>query len=319
MSQEPTQFAERRPVARTDTVERRVLAVVAILLLHLLVLVGGVVVATGIARVGDWRSTRTTQSGPTNTVAWRLAPREPLLVMAVSLVMAHCSLGAIWWARTNGSQHARVLLVAVSCAGMWLLLLLLLETTRHSGVAAAAWGACLATLTILTALGATAYELATNYRESAARYRFSIGFLLIWTTVIALLLGGGGAWATHHGWKISDVPGWTYFAQLQGVGLASALLASGVYVNIRRPRKWPTRSLGCLATILAIAVAGPLLLSALFGDQVGATMADMVWLFGGQGLFLIAALIPLELAAVVGWDQAAPAAAGPPHVPHISK
>src|SRR5204863_1587068 len=98
MSAELMSFADDRPspapisnLALASRVEagpvviaRRILAVVCGLLIHVILLGGGAVAAVIVL----------------NTSGVRAMPREPLLVMAVALVMAHCSLGAIWWART---------------------------------------------------------------------------------------------------------------------------------------------------------------------------------------------------------------------------
>lgn len=261
-------------------IARRILAVICSLLIHVILLGGGAVAAAIVL----------------NTSGVRAMPREPLLVMAVALVMAHCSLGAIWWVRTSWPPHAKTLVAAISTAGLWLLLIGLLDTTRQNGVAASAWAASVMTQALFTAIAVTGLELRVHYESAAARSRFSLLFLMIWTSVAAVLLGVAGALAARAGFKLADVPAWGFFQQLQGVAIASAVLAAGVYASVRLPSTWTARALGCTAVIITIAAATPMSLFAIFGINAGASVTDIVWLMTGQGAFLAATLFPLEIA-----------------------
>jgi hypothetical protein len=262
--------------------ERHVLAVVCIVMLHGVLLSGGAFASAIV--VG--------RSG--NSVPG--FPMQPLLVLAVALLMAHCSLGAIWWARSNWSPHAKTIVATVSCGGLWLVLITLLETTRHSGVAAAAWAACVATQVTVTGLIAALLELAIHYEAAAARSRFNILYLLVWTSIISVALGIAGAWAARSGFKLGEVPEWGYFQQLQGVGLAGAALALSVYSSVRFLSRWRSRVAACIAAVVATTMTTIASMLAIFGDKAGASITDMIWLFGGEGLFLIATLVPQEIA-----------------------
>jgi hypothetical protein len=271
---EPLQLTDR-----PQTLERRVLAVVCSVLLHVVLLAGGAVATAIVATQGQMPA----------------LPRKPLLVLAVALLLAHCSLGAIWWARTNWSPHAKTLVAALSCGGLWLLLITLLDMARHNGLAAAAWAACVATQVSLTALAAAAMELALHYQSAATRSRFSILYLMVWTSVIAAALGIAGIFAARSGFKLSEIPSWEHFRQIQGVGLAGAALAIGVYASVRLPRSWNVRIMTCVMAVIAIAIGAVLSFLAVFGDKVGASTADIAWLIGGEGLFLVVTLVPLEM------------------------
>jgi hypothetical protein len=181
---------------------------------------------------------------------------------------------------------------------MWTLLVLILDETRHSGIRSGAWAACLLSQMLLAALLATAIEFIADRRAAVARSRFSIGFILFWTTAIAMSLAGVGAWGAQNGWKTADIAGWTYFVQLQAVGITGALLAAAVAASVRLPQTWPMRALGCLFAVVLCGALSPAVFRLLFGDHVGARDADLVWLFIGQGLFLVVSLVPLELARI---------------------
>jgi hypothetical protein len=47
--------------------------------------------------------------------------------------------------------------------------------------------------------------------------------------------------------------------------------------------------------IVSVAALVPLLFRVVFAANVGASMVDLVWLFGAQGLFIAAALVPAEI------------------------
>lgn len=266
--------------AATGSIERRALALTASVLLHVIVLGVGAVAAAGLA-TGHKLS---------------FIPRDPLLILAVALVVAHCGIGAIWWARAFWPATAKSFVALVSIFVLWLLLTKLLNSTRDVGLPAFAWAAAIVTQTLATGLAVAVAELRVNFDAAARRNRFTILFLLLSTTAVATLLGAANTWATRHGWKIADVASWEYFWQLQFVGLISALLAIGVYLCTRLIRIWQASGVASLIFVTLITIAAPLVLKAAYGADVGALPADIVWLFAGQGLFLIATLLPLEIA-----------------------
>jgi hypothetical protein len=177
-----------------------------------------------------------------------------------------------------------------------LLLCLLLQTARDSGVAALSWAVCIVVQVVLTGLAATILELSLSYNRAAARSRFNLQYLFIWTTLLATALGGAGIVVSRFGFKLADVADWEFFTQLQTVAVIGAGLATAVYVSVRWPRLRSSRGLACAVVITAGTILAPILLSAVFGDKVGAPWADLVWLFGGQCLFLLTTLISFQVA-----------------------
>jgi len=214
-------------------------------------------------------------------------PEQPLLVLAVAFILAHCSLAAIWWVRSSWSANSKSIAAAVAVGCLWLLLVQILQTTRESGQATLAWSAAIASQVALTALAVMIFELSIDYQRAAARSRFSLQCLLLWTTLFAILLGLAGAAAAKSGFQLADVRSWEFFSQLQGVAVGSATLAAVVYASIRLSKTWFLRGLACTVLTIAGAVLAPLCLLAIFDDKVGATCTDLVWLFGANVLFLI--------------------------------
>jgi hypothetical protein len=150
---------------------------------------------------------------------------------------------------------------------------------------------------ILVAVAALVTEFLLDYRVAAQRSRFSLFFLALWTTVIAVVLGVAASWARAAGWKLADVVLSQYFWQLQAVGVINASLALSVLLVSRLSVPASMRivvSLGIVAVVVGLSI---LALFAVFGGNVGASVADMAWLFGSEGLLLVATVLPLELVA----------------------
>ncbi len=267
------------PSPGISPVERQVMAVGAAIVLHAVVLGGAAAAQAVVSETGSVPA----------------LPREPLLVTTVALLMAHCSLGAVWWARTLWPSYAKTLVGALATALVWVLLVGILETTSFAQSAAAGWAASLATQAVLAALGATVVELVRQPPAAAGQYRFTILFLLLWTAVVAVLLGAGRTLAEAFGWKLSDVLKWEYLYQLQAIGVANAMLAVSLLAALRLRREPGVRALVAVFALVFAALATPALLRICFAD-VGAAFADIVWLLLAEGLFVLATLGPLEAA-----------------------
>jgi hypothetical protein len=219
---------------------------------------------------------------------WKaIFPEQPLLVLAVAFILAHCSLAAIWLVRSHWSMNKKSIAVVVAIGCLWLLLVQFLQTTRESGQAALAWAAAIASQVVLTALTVTVFELSIDYQRAAARSRFSLQCLLMWTTLFAILLGLAAAAAAKSGFQLAEVKSWEFFSQLQCVAVASATLAAAVYTGIRLSKTRLLRGLACAVVALTGAILAPVCLLAIFGDKAGAPFIDLVWLFGANVLFLI--------------------------------
>src|SRR5262245_61686527 len=112
-----------KPSPTTHPLELRVLQYAAVILLHLVIMA---LVAVPFAAA----------LGSSGTAA---APREPFLIVAVGLLMAHCSLNGIWWARVTWPSYAKTLAAALSWLAIWVLLLAILPESRRDAMRAAGW------------------------------------------------------------------------------------------------------------------------------------------------------------------------------------
>jgi hypothetical protein len=279
MSQEPVPISSQTPAIAAENVraiERGILAVTAIVLLHVILLAMGAIASTLVAL------------RPVTFV-----PKEPLLLTIVALVMAHSSLSAIWWARTSWSPHAKAVSLVILAGGLWLLLLATLDNVRAIPTLAASWAVSLIFQMVLTGLGVVILELFVHYERAAQRSRFSLFFLMLWTTIIAVMLSAAGVLAARHGFRLSDVTRSDYFLQLQFVGMANAALAIVAYSGARLSRTLRMRIMTSTTTILASATAIPLALHVVFAGHVGADPTDLVWVFSWEAVLLVATLIPL--------------------------
>src|SRR4029450_6013807 len=77
----------------------------------------------------------------------RLVPSRPLLILGTGLLLAQCSLIAIWWARSNWLSHAKTLLAISGWFITWALLIALFPMTDAKSAASGGWAICLATQT----------------------------------------------------------------------------------------------------------------------------------------------------------------------------
>jgi hypothetical protein len=261
------------------SIEGRILAVAAAVLLHCVLVGGGAVAAAIVAARGGLV----------------FLPRQPLLVCLVALLLAYCSLGAIWWARSAWPTHLKTLIAVLLCTCLWALLVGRLDTVRVQPIAAACWAASIGTQVVLTGLVALMLESVVRRQPRAALTQFSILCLFAWTTLVAALLGGGRWLAQRWGWTIADMLDWQFWQQLQCVGLGNALLAIGLLFSVRLPHTWRGRAAACLLTICLVSAGAPLVMIGVFGTSSGPMLAELIWLWGLEGLFLVAALVPLEI------------------------
>ncbi|MBW8884070.1 MAG: hypothetical protein JF612_04675 [Planctomycetia bacterium] len=118
-------------------------------------------------------------------------PWDPLLLSAVAISMAQCSLGGIWWARSRWPLYLKTAVAVVACGAVWAMLLAVLDESRGTPDRAAGWAAAFALQFVMTALLAGALEWVVDFRNGQYRRRFSIMTLLLWTTVVACVLAGG--------------------------------------------------------------------------------------------------------------------------------
>jgi len=261
--------------------QRKAVAVFAVVVLHLLV----------IAAIAEllWATSW-------NRPALLRPPPQPLLLAAVALLMAHCSLGGIWWARTSWPSHVKTLVAVLVCVAAWGMLLAVLPEGRSQADHAAGWAASFGTQFVLTSLLAAVIEIAIHFRRGTNQHRYTILTLLIWMAVVGCVLGGGRWLAILFGWTADNFFAWQYFQQLQVMAFLNSALAIATLACVRLPSNWPLR---CAAFTVTLVAAVPLLVTAMwgvFGNRAGVSLNELAWLMTTEGLFLVVTLVPLEMA-----------------------
>jgi hypothetical protein len=277
--------------------ERRVLAILAVFALHGVILVLSTA-AVALARVSP--SFNPAEFG----LAFVLMPREPLLLTAVALITAQCSLGAVWWVRSHWPSYARTLAAVLAFGLLFGLLLLVLEQTRRAGERAAGWIFSLGAQTLLVAFGVLLIQLVSRRTARAGDQRYTILTLLLWTAVVGIILASGRWLAALFGWTPANFFTWVYFLQVMTLGIANALVAVAVVAALDLPLPWVARSLAATGSLVAGTIAATLgmylIFEVLLSSRLGASVVDIAWLVGMQGLFVLVTLLPLAIAADEG-------------------
>jgi hypothetical protein len=232
-----------------------------------------------------------------------IVPDRPLLVLGVAFLLAHVSLVAHWWARSHLPSHVKTLVALAGCAILWGLLIGLLNGTNFSDIATAGWAAALGTQALAVAVGATLVS-STRRAWLAGNNRYSILFLLVWMAVVGVVLGVGRMLTEAAGWTVAELLEWDYLWQLQVLASFSAALAIWLAVSVALRVAWKWRAAACLASTTALAAFAPIFMGMRF-TVVGASLIDIAWLIGAQGLFVSATLAPLELARPASGEREA--------------
>jgi len=217
-----------------------------------------------------------------------------MLTLGLAQVMADCSLVGIWWARSSWPSHAKTLLAIGGCAALWSLLVMLLNTAEFRTAAGTAWAASFATQAVVSGLLATLIQSVLPSR-AARRNRFSILFLFIWTSLVAVMLGAGRRFAERLNLSAADILGWEFFLHLQVIGILNALLAAALLAVLGAPGPWVLRSVASVIIAAAMSLLTPAIMHWIFANP-GASFLNILLLLGAESAFLLFALVPMQLA-----------------------
>jgi hypothetical protein len=213
-------------------------------------------------------------------------PWDPMLLCAVGIAMAQCSLGGIWWARSRGPLYLKTALGVVACAATWAMLLAVLDESRGKPDRAAGWAAAFAIQFVVTAMAAGAIEWLIAFHQGRHQRRFTIMTLLLWTTIIACILAGGRWLAAGFGWTPTNFFSWDYFRHLQTMALMNAALAVCIFACVRLTTGWYGRCAACASLFLSITPLKIGMMWGLFGQNLGASLADIALLSLVHAAFL---------------------------------
>ena len=219
--------------------------------------------------------------------------REPSPL--IGWLQAWSSLIAIWWVRSQWTSHVKTLIAAVTCFLIWGVLVLGGERTDFASARGAGWLASLMTQFVGTAVGALLIGVVRRDAGALRVHRFSIMYLVIWTFVIAVLLGASRWLVESFGWTW-EVLQWQFFPHLVVVGAFGAGQAVGMWAVLQSPWKWRARSVALAILPLATMAGASAVFFACF-RHAGADLLEICRQFGLQALFLAATLVPLKLSA----------------------
>ena len=208
----------------------------------------------------------------------------------IGLLMSLCSLGAIWWATSQWSSYAKTLPVMLAGLVCWLGLSLV--TGWHDTARTGAWAIA---FELHVVVAATLASMAVHYLTTTgarAQQQFTILWLLLWTAVLAVILGVGRVLTALFGWTAA-VFAWEFFWHVQIFAITNGLLAAALFAAvIANLAPWKRIGAILLATVVA-ATTTPAVLSLMF-KNLGSGIAELVLLFTAHALFLLAALVPLR-------------------------
>lgn len=226
---------------------------------------------------------------------WPAIPERPLHTIFVAFILAQCGLGAVLFARSSWSLNIKAIAAVLTLGALWLLLVGSMQPSNDHLLAAQTWASSIAILFALVIAMTSLLELALHEDPNSIRSRFGLLHLLVATTLIAVALGVARNYAIREGFALADVLQWTFFQQVQLAGCTSAAIAAAIYASLRMPKTWMMRFTCGALVLIGITVAAPLAFLSTFGKDAGATLADMRWLFGSEGLFLLGTLVPLQM------------------------
>lgn len=218
------------------------------------------------------------------------------------------SLVAVWAALSPMRSYVRFPAALLALAWTWFLTVEVLTAYEATGEESAGWAAMFATqalaILILATVGRLVCQRIERRRSGGSEgdfrpVQFSLAFLLLWTTILAVVLGLGRTVLAALGWT-AEVVKWQYFFFCPVLGACNAAFALIVLASLVG-RNWLVARV-LLATIL-VAVLGYAewhLFMLLFGDTGGVKEEEFLMLAAFEAAYLYATLLPLRLCGCFG-------------------
>jgi hypothetical protein len=226
----------------------------------------------------------------------------------LALPFSQGSLIAIWAAVSRMRSYLRFPAALLGLCWIWFLTVTVLDPYSARSPESAGWAATFAIqalcILILTTAGHLAWRQIKRRRpggraEDPQPLQFSLRFLMLWTTLLAVILGVGQFAFAQLGWT-SEVVEWQYFWFCPVLGACNAVFAVIVLVSLVG-RAWLIARI-----LLAVMLVGVLgysqwhLFVLLFADTGGLAIIDLLILAGFQAVYLYATLLPLRLCGCFG-------------------
>ena len=241
----------------------------------------------------DWQIAGTTR---------RADQSEWLLLAMAAVPLAQATLLAAWGALSRVRSYLRIPFAVLAFAWLWRVECRCLGFTVKDSLSATHALSIATQGAIVFAVLLTIHGLKWLIRRrrapaEAPPLQFSIGFLLCWTTAVALLLGLGKVALTKSGWTGELIKG-TMFPVGAVIGAFDAtigLIVLGVLLGSKRWYWLLLRFAGASAAIAFICLKEQALLQHLFEFDWAVTTRQWLALAGFQAAYLSATLLPILL------------------------
>jgi hypothetical protein len=239
---------------------------------------------------------------------------EVALMLALAVPLAQASLVVLWAGTCTMPPYVRFVIAALATAWTWRVTIAVLPRLVVGSAESAAWAVGLAAQGAVVLAAIAARSLWLQFRLAKARgpddpdarrwCQYSLGSLLGWTTVAAVLLGLGQTAARRFGWR-AETAEWADFRFLSVVSVFNAAYALLVMHSLVERCRLVARIAVAGLVIAAAAAAQPRVLTLLFGKTSGLDHASALILAGAQAVLLYATLVPVRLCHWLGERDAA--------------
>lgn len=234
-------------------------------------------------------------------IACSQAVRGPEQLWLLAIPVSQASLLAIWSAASPLRSYVRVPLAVIGVCWTWLITARLLLDHRSYDEQTAAWAAMLAIQSLLILLTLGAWQVAQQYvgrrRLSCTRtapWQYTLGSLLIWTTVLAVFLGAGKIALQRLGWTIRVLDDRFFFMTCL-LGVYNAVYAVAVLAALFAGRKIILRTVVATAVVGLFAASERFALTTIFGDDGGVPVVEWLYFAGCQAGYIYLTLLPLRI------------------------
>jgi len=227
---------------------------------------------------------------------------EMLMLFALAVPFAQASLVCLLATRLRLPLYGRFVVGIIGGFGVWFVTVKVLPNASATGAESGGWATCVATQIALMSAAVAARSLprdlfaalSANADESARRrFQFGVGSLLIWTTLVAVLLGLGQVIAARLDWNRA-VTGWEYFYFCPVLGSCNAVYALLVVLSLSRRRRTIVWICVASVTIAILSCFQPLVFTFIFGDTGGIDYVATLILACTQAALLYATLLPVR-------------------------